>query len=259
MSERPRILIVEDDPEIRALTRDYLEAQGFRVDAVEGAAALDRRLTQGPEPDLLVLDVMLPGEDGLSICRRLRANSTLPVLMLTARGDDVDRILGLEMGADDYMAKPFNPRELVARIRAILRRTEIRRPPHRRLQAGPLIIDLEARRVDGPDGEIPLTGAEFDLLACFLLRPGRVLSRERLMDWTRGREAGPLDRTIDVQISRLRKKIERSDQPLVKTVRSAGYILAVPVAPITETLGGSAGVADRAADGTADGPGEPAV
>ncbi len=225
-----RILLVEDDPEIRALTRDYLERHGFRVATAEGGAALDRALAAGPPPDLVVLDLMLPGEDGLSICRRLRAGSALPILILTARGEEVDRIVGLEIGADDYMAKPFNPRELVARIRAILRRAEAAAPAPERLRAGPLAVDLAARQVAGPRGEIALTAAEFDLLACFLARPGRVLSREVLMDWTRGRAAGPFDRTIDVQVSRLRRKIEAGTGPIIKTVRGAGYVLAVEVA-----------------------------
>jgi two-component system, OmpR family, response regulator len=172
-----------------------------------------------------VLDIMLPGEDGLSICRRLRAASRVPILMLTAKGEDIDRIVGLEMGADDYLPKPFNPRELVARIRAILRRAE---PPpiesRRFLVNATLSVDLDKRHVAHADGsELSLTSAEFDLLGCFVTRPNRVLSREQLMDWTRRRQADPLDRTIDVQVSRLRKKIER-DGELIKTVRSAGYV-----------------------------------
>jgi two-component system, OmpR family, response regulator len=226
MNQRPHILVIEDDAEIRCLLRDYLAREGFRVDAGDGGAALDRFRTTFGEPDLVVLDIMLPGEDGLSICRRLRAASRVPILMLTARGEDIDRIVGLEMGADDYLPKPFNPRELVARIRAILRRTEA--PPiasRRFLINTTLSVDLDRRQValvaDG--SELSLTSAEFDLLGCFLTRPNRVLSREQLMDWTRGRQADPLDRTIDVQVSRLRKKIER-DSELIKTVRTAGYI-----------------------------------
>ncbi len=233
MSKVPRIVIVEDDPEIRALTRDYLERHGFRADVAEGGAALDRLLERYGEPDLLVLDLMLPGEDGLAICRRLRASSAVPILILTARGEEIDRIVGLELGADDYMAKPFNPRELVARIRAILRRAEPPPETRRRLAVGPLMVDLDARAVHGADGaEIPLTGAEFDLLVCFVQHPGRVLSRDQLMDWTRGRRAEALDRTIDVQLSRLRRKIEpaaEGEQPLFKTVRNAGYMLVATV------------------------------
>jgi two-component system OmpR family response regulator len=223
MNSRPRILLIEDDAEIRNLVQDYLQRQGFRVDVGDGGAALDRfRATIG-EPDLVVLDLMLPGEDGLSICRRIRAQARVPILMLTAKGDDVDRIIGLEMGADDYLPKPFNPRELVARIRAILRRAEVPPVEQRRL------VDLDARSIARADGTpIPLTSAEFDLLECFLRRPRRVLSREQLMDWTRGRQADALDRTIDVQVSRLRKKIE-SETELIKTVRNAGYLLAARV------------------------------
>ncbi len=231
MKDRPHIVIVEDDPEIRSLLQGYLTREGFRATAADGGAALDRHLTHFGAPDLIVLDLMLPGEDGLSICRRLRASSRIPVIMLTARGEDVDRIVGLEVGADDYMPKPFNPRELAARIRAVLRRMEPSPEQERkRLLAGPFLVDLEARTVFGEGGEeIELTGAEFDLLACFVTRPNRVLSRDQLMDWTRGRQADALDRTIDVQISRLRKKLGCGGDPFIKTVRNAGYILTLPV------------------------------
>lgn len=233
MQDRPRIFIVEDDPEIRVLVRDYLAREGFRPFEADGGAGYDRLLAQYDEPDLVLLDLMLPGEDGISICRRIRARSRVPIIMLTARGDDVDRIVGLEIGADDYLPKPFNPRELVARIRAVLRRME---PPPiqmgQRFEVGGLLVDLDARAVFGEDrAAIELTSAEFSLLACFVTRPGRVLSRDQLMDWTRGREASAFDRTIDVQVSRLRKKIATSAGPLIKTVRNGGYILAVPVAP----------------------------
>ena len=230
MNDRTRIVVVEDDREIRTLLRDYLERNAFRVEAVDGGAGLDRfRQTHG-DPDLVVLDLMLPGEDGLSICRRLRAASRVPIVILTAKGEDIDRIIGLEMGADDYLPKPFNPRELVARIRAILRRNEPAPVAHRKLGVGTLEVDLDSRSVLRAAGDVvDLTGAEFDLLECFLKRPGRVLSRDQLMDWTRGRRADPLDRTIDVQISRLRKKIENGDEPLIKTLRSAGYMLVAPV------------------------------
>jgi two-component system OmpR family response regulator len=225
MNQRPHIVVIEDDIEIRSLLRDHLAREGFRVDVGDGGTSLDRFRATFGEPDLIVLDIMLPGEDGLSICRRLRAGSRVPILLLTARGEDVDRIIGLEMGADDYLPKPFNPRELVARIRAILRRSEA--PPlesRRFVVNATLSVDLDRRDVVQADGgPIALTSAEFELLGCFLTRPNRVLSREQLMDWTRGRQSDPLDRTIDVQVSRLRKKIER-DGELIKTVRSAGYI-----------------------------------
>ncbi len=227
---RPRILVIEDDAEIRSLVQDYLQRQGFRVDVGEGGAALDRFRSVTDEPDLIVLDIMLPGEDGLSLCRRIRASSRVPILMLTARSDDVDRIVGLEMGADDYLGKPFNPRELAARIRAILRRREPDPIARRRVAVGDILVDLEARSaVHAKGGELALTSGEFDLLECFLTWPQRVLSREQLMDWTRGRRAEPLDRTIDVQVSRLRKKIEGNGETLIKTVRNAGYILCAPV------------------------------
>jgi len=231
MSRIPRVLVVEDDPEIRSLLKDYLHRQGLRVDVADGGVAFDRLIAQYGEPDLVVLDLMLPGEDGFSICRRLRATSQVPVIILTARGEDVDRIVGLEMGADDYIPKPFNPRELVARIRAVLRRMERQQgQQHRRLAIGGMVVDLDARQVLDAEGvEITLTSAEYELLVCFVTRPGRVLSRDQLMDWTRGRRSDALDRTIDVQVSRLRKKIESTGTPLIKTVRSAGYILAVPV------------------------------
>lgn len=234
MTGRPHILVIEDDPEIRTLLRDYLGRQGFRVDVGGGAAALDRYRTTLGEPDLIVLDLMLPGEDGLSICRRVRAVSRVPILMLTAKGDEIDRIVGLEMGADDYLAKPFNPRELVARIRAILRRNEPIAVAHRRLAVADLVVDLDARSVTKDGRPVDLTSAEFDLLECFVTRPGRVLSREQLMDWTRGRKADPLDRTIDVQVSRLRRKLETgvSETLLIKTVRNAGYQLTQPIREI---------------------------
>jgi two-component system, OmpR family, response regulator len=230
MNGQPRIIVAEDDAEIRSLVADYLRKNGFRVDVADGGAALDRHLAAAGEPDLIVLDVMMPGEDGLAICRRLRASSRVPILMLTAKSDDIDRIIGLEMGADDYLPKPFNPRELVARIRAILRRNEPREIKAKKLRAGMLTVDLDRRTVTGADGaELELTSAEFELLECFVTRPGRVLSRDQLMDWTRGRRAEALDRTIDVQLSRLRRKIEAGEETVIKTIRNAGYMLSVDV------------------------------
>lgn len=229
MADKPRILVIEDDPEIRSLVRDYLIRSLFRVETGDGGTALDRSRQTFGDPDLIVLDVMLPGEDGLSICRRVRAVSRVPILMLTARGEDIDRIIGLEIGADDYMAKPFNPRELVARIRAILRRNEPAPTGVKKLKLAGLTIDLEGRSVCGEKSEIELTSAEFSLLECFVTRPGRVLSRDQLMEWTRGRRAEAFDRTIDVQLSRLRKKIEIRGEPVIKTVRNQGYILCQPV------------------------------
>ncbi len=225
------ILIVEDDREIRSLLVDFLAREGYEAIGAEDGPAMDRALAR-LRPDLVVLDVMLPGEDGLSICRRLRAKGSLPILMLTAKGEDIDRIVGLELGADDYLPKPFNPRELLARIRAILRRVSSvpAKELCRRLAFGAVVVDLEARTVTGADGAtVELTSAEFDLLACFLERPKRVLSREQLLDWTRGRIAAPYDRTIDVSVSRLRRKLAVLDPQAassVKTVRNGGYLFA---------------------------------
>ncbi|MEL6297481.1 MAG: response regulator [Pseudomonadota bacterium] len=230
MSSADHICIVEDDTEIRELVRTYIEQNGFSVTACEGATALDRHLATGNPPSLIILDLMLPGEDGLSICRRLRATSNIPILMLTAKAEDVDRIVGLELGADDYLTKPFNPRELLARIRAILRRGQPPPPAKGRIKVGALTVDRLARTVcDGSGAEITLTSAEYDLLECFVMRPGRVLNRDQLMDWTRGREADAFDRTIDVQLSRLRKKIEPAGGEVFKTIRGQGYMMIAPV------------------------------
>ena len=238
MTECPTIDIVEDDADIRIQLVAYLEGEGLRVAGLDGGAGLDRHLATGPAPDLIVLDWMLPGEDGLSICRRLREAGGPPVVMLTAKDEDIDRVLGLEMGADDYVSKPFNPRVLLARIRAVLRRTQgaAAQPADaapETLAVADLVVDLAARGVTVGEAaaEIPLTSAEYDLLHCFITRPQRVLSRDQLLDWTRGRTADAFDRTIDVQVSRLRHKLDASGSslaPLLKTVRSAGYILAAP-------------------------------
>jgi two-component system, OmpR family, response regulator len=229
------ILFVEDDRDIRTLLADFLAREGFAVEVAEDGAAADRVLAR-TRPDLVILDIMLPGEDGLSICRRLRARGAVPIIMLTAKNDDVDRIVGLELGADDYLGKPFNPRELLARIRAILRRSErtaSAAPPRRRRSFAGFVVDLDARSVDTKDGtRVPLTSAEFDLLACFVERPRRVLTRDQLLDWTRGRSADPFDRTIDVTVSRLRKKLEGADPAagaVVTTVRNGGYLFAAEV------------------------------
>jgi len=238
MTDGTTIALVEDDPEIRALLAGYLEGEGFHVIALDGGAGLDRVLGTGQAPDLIVLDWMLPGEDGLSICRRLRAAGGPPIVMLTAKDEDIDRVLGLEMGADDYVSKPFNPRVLLARIRAVLRRTSAAAPAAesgpKTLSVADLAINLAARTVTTgePAIEIPLTGAEYDLLHCFVTRPQRVLSRDQLLDWTRGRTADAFDRTIDVQVSRLRHRLDAAGSAaagLIKTVRNAGYILAAPV------------------------------
>jgi len=241
MSDGPTLVIVEDDADIRTQLAGYLEGEGFRVVGVDGGASLDRHLAAGPPPDLIVLDWMLPGEDGLSICRRLREGGGPPIVMLTAKDEDIDRVLGLEMGADDYVSKPFNPRVLLARIRAVLRRVHGNGAPANAnaaetLGVADLVVDLAARRVTVGVArtEVLLTSAEYDLLHCFVTRPQRVLSRDQLLDWTRGRMADAFDRTIDVQVSRLRHKLDASGSTastLLKTVRNAGYILAAPVRP----------------------------
>jgi DNA-binding response OmpR family regulator len=230
------VVLVEDDDDIRRLVRDLLAREGFAVEAADTAVALDQVLAR-KRPDLVILDLMLPGEDGLSICRRLRSRGGVPILMLTAKSDSVDRVVGLEMGADDYVTKPFDPRELLARVRALLRRSRGHAghhdpEPSRRFAFDGLIIDLDARRLETEAGKpVALTSAEFDLLACFVVRPRRVLSRDQLLDWTRGRDAEPFDRTIDMTISRLRKKVDAvaPGLNLIATVRNNGYLLVPPV------------------------------
>jgi two-component system, OmpR family, response regulator len=238
MTEQPHILVVDDDREIRDLVTRYLSKHGLRA----RAAADGREMRQALDDwsiDLIVLDLMLPGEDGLSLCRRLRVNSKIPVIMLTAMGEETDRIVGLEMGADDYVAKPFNPRELLARIKAVLRRTEgekAGRPENddrrRTCSFAGWCLDLDRRELISPQGVlVTLSAGEYDLLAAFVARPQRVLSRDQLLDLARGREAQPFDRAIDVQVSRLRRKIEADpgNPRLIKTVRSGGYIFTPPV------------------------------
>ncbi len=236
MQRTPHILIVDEDREIRDLAARFLKKHDYRVDTAGDGRAMMKQLEAGSF-DLVVLDLMLPGEDGLSLCRRLRAASDLPVIMLTAMGEETDRIVGLEMGADDYLAKPFNPRELLARIKAVLRRTEgaLR---HTSGGAGRIFafegwrLDAAKRELRSADGVlVPLTAGEFYLLVAFVEHPQRVLSRDQLLDLTRGRSALPFDRSIDVQLSRLRRKIEANpkEPALIKTVRGGGYIFALQV------------------------------
>jgi two-component system phosphate regulon response regulator OmpR len=230
----PRILVVDDDPEIRKLLARYIEGQGFRVLLAANCRELRDQIATH-HIDLIVLDVMLPDGSGLDLCRDLRAQrSNVPIILLTALKEDVDRIIGLEIGADDYLGKPFNPRELIARVRAVLRRrAEIAPPPNaaKIYRFEGFTADPQTRRVTDPKGgSIELTGAEFDLLKTFLDRPGRVLSRDQLLDITRGREGDVLDRSIDVLVSRLRRKLGESGMShLFKTVRNGGYQLAVKV------------------------------
>lgn len=230
---RRQIALVEDDAELRSLTASMLEEEGFDVVALPDGPALDDHLLR-ETPDVLLLDVMLPGEDGLSICRRLAPLGQFGILMLTARGSDIDRIVGLELGADDYLPKPFNPRELVARIRALLRRLTPDTPAPR--EVADFLgwrLDFAARTlVDRDTGEdARLSSGEFTLLTHFVTAPGRVLSRNHLLDVTRGRMGGPFDRAIDVQVSKLRRKI--GDTPgsaeIIKTVRGGGYLFAPKV------------------------------
>jgi two-component system OmpR family response regulator len=227
------ILIVEDDREISALVHALLTREGFQPRIAESGAELDGALAAAPA-DLVLLDLMLPGEDGLSICRRLRAASNIPIVMVTAKGDDIDRIIGLELGADDYIAKPFNPRELVARIRAVLRRTSPAAAAPRsskRVRFEDFVFDLDARRLYRGEGEIELSTGDFDLLSVFIAHPMRVLTRDQLMDLTKGRSWEAFDRSIDVALSRLRRKIEADPvkPALIKTVRNAGYVFSAPV------------------------------
>jgi DNA-binding response OmpR family regulator len=221
-------LLIDDDERLGAMMVEYLGAHGIAVtvaaDGERGLAALARRRF-----DVVLLDVMLPGVDGLEVCRRLRASpdgAAVPVLMLTARGEDVDRIVGLELGADDYLAKPFNPRELLARIRALLRRAA-GPVPGRRLRVRGLEIDLDAREVLAGGRRVSLTGYEFDLLALLARAAGRVLSREQILDALKGRDYESFDRSIDVHVSKLRAKLERNPREprYIKTVRGVGYVL----------------------------------
>ena len=224
------ILVVDDDREIRDLTSRFLRKHGFRVDNAANGREMDSCLTAG-NFDLIVLDLMMPGEDGLSICRRLRTESSVPIIILTALGEETDRIVGLEVGADDYLPKPFNPRELLARIKAVLRRgsSGLDRIDHgeSRISFNGWTIDVGKRDLKNPDGVlVALTAGEFDLLVALAERPHRVLSRDQLLDLTRGREAGPFDRSVDVQLSRLRRKVEKDpkDPELIKMVHGGGYM-----------------------------------
>jgi two-component system OmpR family response regulator len=236
MDKRDRILIVDDDPEIRQLLLDYLARNGF--DAVPARHGREMgQMLERHAIDLVVLDLMLPDTDGLVLCRDLRAKSNIPVIMLTARGEEADRIVGIEMGADDYLVKPFSPRELLARIKGILRRT--RSLPHnlnpdsqRCIAFAGWKLDTATRVLTGSDGvATPLSGAEYRLLRILLDHPNRVLNRDQLVELIHGREAEPYDRAIDVQISRLRQRLQDDGREagLIKTVRGQGYLLAAAV------------------------------
>jgi two-component system OmpR family response regulator len=228
---QPHILLVEDDNEISALLTRYLRGNDCRVSAAKDGREMDGVLATS-RIDLIVLDLMLPGEDGLAICRRLRAASHVPIIIVTAKGSELDRIIGIEMGADDYLGKPFNPRELLARIRAVLRRTSSAAvtPAHggaRTLSFAGWTLDCALRELRDPGGaRVSVTGAEYDLLQALCERPGRVLSRDQLLDITQGRTAGVFERSVDILVSRLRRKIEPDPghPAFIKTIRSGGYM-----------------------------------
>ena len=238
MTNLPHILVVEDDREISTLIARYLRANDYRVIVTGSGREIDD-LMQTSRIDLVVLDLMLPGENGLSICKRLRVTTQVPIIMLTAKSEEVDRILGLEIGADDYLSKPFNPRELLARIRAVLRRSTIKAGESTANGARVLTflgwrIDRGLRELSSPaSARVTLTDAEFTLLQAFCECPGRILSRDQLLDLTQGRSAGVFERSIDILVSRLRRKIEVDPhQPsIIKTVRSGGYLFTPAVEP----------------------------
>jgi two-component system OmpR family response regulator len=231
MSDSGHILIVDDQQEICDVVQEYLTGEGYRVSTAHDGSGMRRILAQGPV-DLVILDLMLPGEDGLTLARSLRSESGIGIIILTGRGETVDRIIGLEMGADDYLPKPFHLRELLARVKAVLRRAHDRtaETPHSarsRVRFAGWNLDLSSRELMSPSGEeVRLTTGEFDLLSAFVNNANQVLSRDRLLDLARNREAGPFDRTIDVQVGRLRRKLEDDPQnpTLIKTVRGSGYI-----------------------------------
>jgi DNA-binding response OmpR family regulator len=221
-------LLVEDDARLAAFTREYLEGHGV---AVVGVADGEKGLAEALSGryDVVLLDLMLPGKDGLVVCREVRARSDVPIIVLTARGEEADRVMGLELGADDYLSKPFSPRELLARIRAVTRRAKGKAgPPQGQVKVGGLVIDPSARTVSLDGDKVELTGYEFDLLVALARRAGRVLTREQLMELARGNAEEAFDRSIDVHVSRLRQKL--GDDPkrprLIKTIRGSGYLLA---------------------------------
>jgi len=230
------VLVVDDDREIRDLLARFLTNHGYRVTTVPDGKKMHRALSDR-NVDVVILDLMLPGEDGLTLCRDLRAHSQIPIIMLTMMGEETDRIIGLEMGADDYLAKPFGPRELLARIKAVLRRAQ-RAPATAEASRRNVLcfsgwkLDLALRRLESPHGlVIDLSAGEFDLLVAFVQHPLRVLNRDQLLDFTHGRAELPFDRSVDMQVSRLRSKIEANPkQPeLIKTVRGGGYVFTATV------------------------------
>lgn len=235
MSNTPKVLVVDDDPAIRDMLSEYLTGHGYEVTLADCGEAM--RAAIGRQiPDLVLLDVKLPKEDGLSLARHLRERYAISIIMVTAAGEVVDRIVGLEMGADDYIAKPFDPRELLARIKSVLRRSRQPLQPlaaasasSQRIAFGRCLLDLEAHRLFDSNGqEIPLTAMEFDLLKIFASRPNRVLTRDQILNLSQNREWDPYDRSIDIRITRLRRKIEADPEcpQVIKTIRGAGYMFA---------------------------------
>lgn len=236
METQNKILIVDDDRDIRQLLADYLNTNGYATLIAADGHGMWATLEQH-QPDLIVLDLNLPGDDGLTLCRNLRAKSSLPIIMLTARSEPLDRILGLEMGADDYLPKPFEPRELLARIRSVMRRTTLtlgqsNGEHQQKFKFANWTLDTTARHLVDQDGVVTaLSGAEFRMLMIFLEQPNRVLTRDQLLNIIHGRDADPFDRSIDIQISRLRQKLKEDARTpqIIKTVRNGGYVLAVAV------------------------------
>jgi DNA-binding response OmpR family regulator len=232
MSDTGHILVVDDQKEICEVVQEYLSGEGYKVSVANDGNGMRRVMAQSPPVDLVILDLMLPGEDGLTLARSLRETSAVGIIILTGRGETVDRIIGLEMGADDYLPKPFHLRELLARVKSVLRRVQSRgkeKPAQQRTRArfAGWNLDLATRELVSPAGaEVRLTTGEFDLLAAFVNNANQVLSRDRLLDLARNREAGPFDRTIDVQVGRLRRKLEEDPErpTIIKTVRGTGYI-----------------------------------
>jgi DNA-binding response OmpR family regulator len=230
MTEGAHIVVVDDDADVRETVAEYLRRSGFSVSEADGGAALREIMASRPI-DLAILDINMPGDDGLTLAREIRGAGEAGIIMLTARGDDVDRIVGLEIGADDYITKPFNPRELLARTKAVLRRAsrggETPATLGREVQMGKCRLNLDSRKLYEADGtEVPITAMEFDLLQAFAEHPLRVLSRDRLLDLAHGKEMEPFDRSIDTRVTRIRRKIERdpSKPACIKTVRGAGYV-----------------------------------
>lgn len=236
MSDLEHILVVDDDPEIRTLLKEYLEKNSYRVSAVDDGPSMWKALDTS-RFELVILDIMLPGDDGLVLCRELRVRSEMPIIMLTARGEDTDRIVGLEIGADDYLPKPFNPRELLARIKTVLRRAKGALQPRptagvARIRFAGWTLDVSARHLISSDGVvIPLSTGEYRLLEVLLDHPNRVLNRDQILDLSQGRDWVPFDRSIDVQVSRLRRRLrdDGKNPTLIKTVRGEGYVLAAKV------------------------------